>query len=270
MSFDLFARAYDCLLASDADAKRTAVATLKAEWDAGLFPDLQSSTTVEPIDEPGRPAKPVLVSPFEVERRSAHTREGRAALIHALAHIEFNAINLALDAVYRFRGLPRDYYGDWLQVAAEEAHHFQLLREHLRALEHDYGDFPAHNGLWEMAIKTAHDALTRMALVPRVLEARGLDVSPTLVKKLQSAGDTRAVEILQVILRDEIGHVRIGNRWYGWLCAQRGLEPVATFRRLLEEYGTLRLRPPFYEQARRAAGFSERELALLGELAATK
>ncbi len=130
------------------------------------------------------------------------------------------------------------------------------------------GDFPAHNGLWEMAVKTAHDALTRMALVPRVLEARGLDVSPVLVKKLQSAGDTRAVEILQIILRDEIGHVRIGNRWYGWLCGQRGLEPVTTFRRLLEEYGTLRLRPPFYETARREAGFSERELALLGELAA--
>jgi len=268
MQPDLFTRTYDCLLACDPDAKCAAVVALRAEWDAGGFANLESSVSVEPIAEPGRPARPVLVSPFEVERRSAHTREGRAALIHALAHIEFNAINLALDAVYRFRGLPRDYYGDWLQVAAEEAYHFQLLREHLRALDHDYGDFPAHNGLWEMAVKTARDPLVRMALVPRVLEARGLDVSPTLVKKLHSAGDTRAVEILQIILRDEIGHVRIGNRWYGWLCAQRGLEPVATFRRLLEEYGTLRLRPPFYEQARREAGFSERELALLGELAA--
>ncbi len=267
MQLDLFASAYDCLLVCDPDTKCAAAAALKAAWDAGRFPDLESATPIEPISEPGRPATPALVSPFEVEHRSAHTREGRAALIHALAHIEFNAINLALDAVYRFRGLPRDYYGDWLQVAAEEAYHFQLLREHLRTLGHDYGDFPAHNGLWEMAVKTAHDALTRMALVPRVLEARGLDVSPTLVKKLQSAGDTRAVEILQIILRDEIGHVRIGNRWYGWLCAQRGLEPVATFRRLLEAYGTLRLRPPFYEQARREAGFSERELALLGELA---
>ncbi len=270
MSFDLFARAYDCLLACDADAKCVAVAALKAGWDAGRFPVQESATPVEPVTKPGRPAKPVLVSPFEVERRSAHTRAGRAALIHALTHIEFNAINLALDAVYRFRGLPRDYYGDWLQVAAEEAYHFQLLRAHLRTFGHDYGDFPAHNGLWEMAVKTAHDALTRMALVPRVLEARGLDVSPALVTKLRSAGDTRAVEILQVILRDEIGHVRIGNRWYGWLCALRGLEPLATFRRLLEEYGTLRLRPPFYEQARRAAGFSERELALLGQLATPK
>jgi len=267
---DLFARACDCLRTCDPDAKCMAVAALKADWDAGAFPSLEGPAPVAAITQPGRPAKPVLVSPFAVGRRSAHTPEGRAALIHALAHIEFNAINLALDAVYRFRGLPRDYYGDWLRVAAEEAYHFRLLRDHLRTLGHDYGDFPAHNGLWEMAVKTAHDALHRMALVPRVLEARGLDASPVLVKKLRAAGDARAVEILEIIQRDEIDHVRVGNRWYAWLCAQRNLDPVATFRRLLEEHGTLRLRPPFHEQARRAAGFSERELALLGELAAPK
>ncbi len=270
MPSDLFTRARDGLQTCDPDAKCRAIAALQADWDAGDFPSLEGPTPVEAITEPGRPARPVLVSPFAVERRSAHTREGRAALIHALAHIEFNAINLALDAMYRFRDLPHDYYADWLRVAAEEAYHFQLLRDHLRTLGRDYGDFPAHNGLWEMALKTAHDALTRMALVPRVLEARGLDASPALVQKFRSAGDARAVEILQIILRDEIGHVRTGNRWYAWLCAQRGLEPVTTFRRLLAEYGTLRLRPPFHEAARREAGFSERELALLGELAAGK
>jgi uncharacterized ferritin-like protein (DUF455 family) len=270
MSPDLFADARACLHACDPDAKCAAVAALKAGWDAGRFPNPESPTPVESVIAPGRPERPELVSPFAVGKRSAHTRAGRAALIHALAHIEFNAINLALDAVYRFRDLPRDYYGDWLQVAAEEVYHFTLLRDHLRTLGYDYGDFPAHNGLWEMAVKTAHDALTRMALVPRVLEARGLDASPALIRKLRSAGDARAVEILEIILRDEIGHVRIGNRWYAWLCAQRGLEPVATFRELLEAYGTLRLRPPFYETARRAAGFSEDELALLEELAAPK
>jgi len=267
---DLFAAVRRALAAREPDAKCAAVAALRADWEAGHFISLESPTPVEPVASPGRPAEPVLVSPFAVARRPVHTREGRAALMHALAHIEFNAINLALDAVYRFRGLPREYYADWLRVAAEEAYHFQLLRDHLRSLGRDYGDFPAHNGLWEMALKTAHDPLHRMALVPRVLEARGLDASPALVKKLQAVGDVQGVAILEIILRDEIGHVRIGNRWYAWLCAQRGLEPVATFRRLLSEYGTLRLRPPFHVQARRAAGFSEPELALLGELAAER
>jgi len=188
-------------------------------------------------------------------------------LIHALAHIEFNAINLALDAVYRFRNLPREYYGDWLKVAAEEAQHFTLLREHLRSLDYDYGDIPAHNGLWEMAQKTAHDTLHRMALVPRVLEARGLDASPAIMKKLAVCGDQRAVEILAIIQRDEVGHVAIGNRWYRYLCTVRGLDPIATFRELLSQYGRLRLRRPFDEIARRDAGFTEQEMQMLNELA---
>jgi uncharacterized ferritin-like protein (DUF455 family) len=220
------------------------------------------------VDQPGRPPRPVLVSPREVEQRKPTTPAGRAVLVHAVAHIEFNAINLALDAVYRFRDLPVDYYGDWLQVAAEEAHHFTLLREHLRTLGHDYGDFSAHNGLWEMALKTAHDPLVRMALVPRVLEARGLDVSPTLIGKFTAAGDARAVEILQIILRDEVGHVRIGNRWYRYLCEQRGVDPIETFRGLLQEYGSMRVRRPFHGDARLAAGFTDQEMALLEELAA--
>ncbi len=265
---NMFANVHHVLLLSDPDAKAAATVAIRADWDAGRFePD--HDTPVSTIGEPGRPDKPVLVTPREVAARSVHTAEGRAALIHALAHIEFNAINLALDAVYRFRHLPPEYYGDWLQVAAEEAYHFTLLRDHLRTLGYEYGDFAAHNGLWEMAVKTAHDPLVRMALVPRVLEARGLDVTPAIGRKLKQAGDARAVEILAIIHSDEIGHVRIGNRWYGYLCAQRGLEPVATFRKLLEEYGTLRLRRPFDQVARRQAGFSARELELLEELAAS-
>src|SRR5690606_12188399 len=193
---------------------------------------------------------------------------GRAARLHALARIELNAVGLALDAVYRFRTLPPDYYGDWLRVAAEEAGHFTLLRAHLHGLGFDYGDFSAHDGLWEMARKTAHDPLVRMALVPRVLEARGLDVTPGLIAKLRGAGDTRAVEILELIRREEVGHVAIGNRWYAYLCAARGLEPLATFRRLLAEYGAPRLRPPFDFAARRRAGFTEPELAWLETLSA--
>jgi len=215
---------------------------------------------------PGRPARPALVPAAQVPQRSPGTPEGRAALLHAIAHIEFNAINLALDAVWRFPGLPEAYYRDWLQVAGEEALHFALLRGHLLGLGHEYGDFAAHDGLWTMTARTAHDVLARMALVPRTLEARGLDATPPLQRKFQRAGDARAVEILEVILRDEIGHVRIGNRWYRWLCEQRGLDPVALYPELAARYQAPRPRPPLNRTAREAAGFSAEELAwLLGD-----
>ena len=215
---------------------------------------------------PGRPARPALVPATQVPQRSPGTPEGRAALLHAIAHIEFNAINLALDAVWRFPGLPEDYYRDWLQVAGEEALHFALLREHLLGLGHDYGDFPAHDGLWTMTARTAHDVLARMALVPRTLEARGRDATPPLQRKFARAGDARAVEILEVILRDEVGHVRIGNRWYRWLCERRGLDPVALYPELAARYEAPRPRPPLNRPAREAAGFSAEELAwLLGD-----
>ncbi len=212
---------------------------------------------------PGRPPRPELQPPKRVLQRSPATPEGRAALVHAIAHIEFNAINLALDACWRFTDLPTDYYRDWLQVAGEEALHFQLLREHLTSLGHDYGDFPAHDGLWAMTARTAHDPLARMALVPRTLEARGLDATPPLQRKFAQAGDTRAVEILGLILRDEIGHVAIGNRWYRWLCERAGLDPVATYPELAARYGAPRPRPPLNLAAREAAGFSAAELAYL-------
>lgn len=192
-----------------------------------------------------------------------HTTEGRAALIHALAHIEFNAINLALDAVWRFSEMPRDYYQDWLQVAKEEAYHFSLLRAHLQSLGFDYGDFDAHNSLWEMVEKTQGDVLARMALVPRTLEARGLDATPPLKHKLMQAGDQAAAAILDIILHDEIGHVAIGNRWFYYLCDQRGLDRHSTFEQLRHAYQAPALRPPFNLSARKQAGFSDLELAYL-------
>lgn len=226
---------------------------------AGLSLDTQA--TLPAVIEPGRPARPLLVEARGVPRRKLASTEGRAALIHALAHIEFNAINLALDAVARFGGLPPQYYRDWLRVAGEEAHHYTLLASHLRTLGYAYGDLPAHNGLWEAAAKTAGDVLARMGLVPRILEARGLDVTPGIQRKLRQAGDEAGAAILDIILRDEVGHVATGNHWYRYLCASRGEPPEATFARLLQEYAVPPPHPPFNEAARLHAGFSVEELA---------
>lgn len=220
-----------------------------------------------PTGLPGHPAKPELRSHLDVPKRSPFTPEGLAALLHAVTHIEFNAINLALDAIWRFDGMPHAYYLDWLKVAAEEAHHFSLLRAHLQSLGYDYGDFPAHTGLWDMTAKTSDDVLARMALVPRTLEARGLDATPAMQAKLRkvgSPGALGAVAILDIILRDEIGHVAIGNHWYRFLCGERGLEPLATYGQLAKQYEAPALRGPFNLEARRAAGFDEAELAQLG------
>ena len=217
----------------------------------------------EPAGLPGRPERPRLVAPKDVPTRSPFTLEGRAALLHSIAHIEFNAINLALDAVWRFAGLPEAYYRDWLRVAAEESLHFTLLREHLHSLGHDYGDFDAHDGLWTMTARTAHDIVARMALVPRTLEARGLDATPPLQAKLAKAGDARAVEILDVILRDEIGHVAIGNRWYRFCASAPGSTRWRTTRSWSSATRRPRLRPPFNDAARRAAGFTDDEIAYL-------
>ena len=223
-------------------------------------------TYPEPVGVPGCPARPELRSHLDVPKRSAFTTDGLAALLHAVAHIEFNAINLALDAIWRFPGMPRQYYLDWARVAAEEAHHFSLLRAHLQSMAHDYGDFAAHTGLWDMTEKTKSDVLARMALVPRTLEARGLDATPPMQAKLRKVGTPhalRAVDILDIILRDEITHVAIGNHWYRYLCAQRGLDPVATYAVLAKQYDAPRIKGPLNLDARRQAGFEEVELALL-------
>jgi len=248
------------VLLKAAGVRQLAQAWLSREIELDRLAVLNASQTI-----PGRPEKPELIAPRLVKRRSMSTQEGRAILIHALVHIEFNAINLALDAIWRFPDMPVAYYSDWLQVAGEEALHFSLLTEHLQTLGYSYGDFPAHNSLWEMAAKTQHDILARIALVPRTMEARGLDASPPVRAKLVQAGDLEAAAILDIILRDEIGHVAIGNRWYSYLCEQRGLEPIDTYVQLASEYGAPALRGPFNLEARRAAGFSETELAALAD-----
>jgi len=265
MQPEFFTTAHACLMAENAGTKLAQVAEFNEKWKQGGLSFHPAKSTVFPVPVPGRPAKPDMVSALAVDKRKLSTAEGRAALIHALAHIEFNAINLALDAIYRFRDLPYDFYGDWLRVAAEEASHFAMLREYLLAQGYDYGDFTAHNGLWEMAVVTAHDPLVRMALVPRVLEARGLDVLPGIMHKMASSGVHDVVAILKTILHDEVGHVAIGNRWYAYLCDQRNLEPLVTFRTLLREYNAPRLRGPLHTDARRAAGFTEEEMKLLEE-----
>jgi uncharacterized ferritin-like protein (DUF455 family) len=263
LSPELRALALACLLEHDPSVKMTAIGAMRAAWDGGACTLDAVAELVATGAIPGRPARPELVAPRLVGRRSMVTIEGRAMLVHALAHIEFNAVNLALDAIWRFPGLPRAYYADWLGVASEEATHYTLLAAHLRVLGHAYGDFPAHDSLWEMVAKTTGDVLARMALVPRTLEARGLDAIPPLRAKLAQAGDMDAAHILDIILRDEVGHVDIGNRWYNYLCEQRGLEPYATYSALAIEYAAPALRGPFNLEARRRAGFTEAELASL-------
>lgn len=258
---ELRARALQCLLETDPVAKADAIAAMAAGFLAGGWlvqtdGELTSAGTI-----PGRPENPQLVAPRLVGRRSMVTQEGRAMLVHALAHIEFNATNLALDALWRFPGMPVQYYTDWLRVAAEEAIHFSMLTAHLQVLGHEYGDFPAHDSLWEMVEKTRGDVVARMALVPRTLEARGLDAIPPLRAKLAQAGDMAAAKILDRIFQDEIGHVEIGNRWYNYLCEQRGLEPRAYYAELAARYEAPVLKGPFNIAARRSAGFTETELS---------
>ncbi len=251
----------EVLAETDIERKLVGTARLWARWQAGEV-SLETDHS-NPLNRAGIPERPVLAPPTSMPRRQLNGRENHAALIHALAHIEFNAINLALDAVQRFTTLPLEFSGDWLRVAAEEAGHFRLLRDHLRSLGKEYGDFPAHAGLWEMAEKTAHDPLARMALVPRLLEARGLDVTPEIQRKLRGFGDAAGADILSIILRDEIGHVAVGNQWFRYLCTQRELDPETTYMELLASPGVPRPRGPFNEPARLAAGFSAKELAEL-------
>jgi uncharacterized ferritin-like protein (DUF455 family) len=259
---ELRASALHWLVNADCDAKIQGVTQLRDNWKAGAL-TLDAAVKLAPDQPvPGRPARPVMVSPLDVKHRSMRTPEGRAALIHALTHIEFNAINLALDAIWRFDGMPVAFYEDWLRVAAEEAYHFSLLSAHLRTLGFAYGDFDAHNSLWDMAEKTKDDVLARIALVPRIYEARGLDAVPLMRAKLVQAGDAAVGEILDIIMRDEVGHVAIGNQWYGWLCQQRSLEPLTTFQLLAQTYKAPPLRGPYNQEARRQAGFTEEEMRL--------
>jgi uncharacterized ferritin-like protein (DUF455 family) len=257
---DLFASAKHCLDAGSPDAKIAATFDAAAAFSRGELVPNENAPAPEPIRMPGRPSTPRLVHPRDLPKRGLGSNEGRAAFIHAVAHIEFNAIDLAWDAVYRFRGMPDAYYSDWVGVANDEARHFSLLRARLREMDHDYGDFEAHNGLWEMAEKTARDGLARMALVPRVLEARGLDVTPGMIVKLRGLGDHATANILELILSDEVGHVASGSHWFRWYCERAGVEPNVRFRELLREYATGVLRKPFNMEARKLAGFDIEEL----------
>ena len=256
--------ALQALLEPDSQRK---VALARMLWAQGatisIAPDKHYDA---PANLPGCPSRPLLRAHLDVPKRSPFTPEGLAALLHAVTHIEFNAINLALDAIWRFSSMPEAYYRDWLKVAAEEALHFSLLQTLLTEMGYDYGAFDAHTGLWDMTRKTENDVLARMALVPRTLEARGLDATPPMQAKLRKVGTPqaqRAVDILDIILRDEIGHVAMGNHWYRYLCDQRGLEPVATYALLAAQYGAPRVKGPLNLEARRLAGFDDIELALL-------
>lgn len=261
----LFALVKRCLDAAEPAEKAVLLEEARAAWRDGAL-TIGDAPPPEPIGPPGRPPRPRLVPPRCAPRRRLHTETGRAAFIHAIAHIEFNAINLALDAVYRFRGLPPAYYQDWLRVAAEESRHFNLLQQRLNELGYAYGDFDAHDGLWEMAIATAGDPLARLALGPRTLEARGLDVTPGMIERLDAVGDARTSAILAVILREEIGHVALGSRWFRYCCERAGLPVEDTFVALARRYYKGKIATPFNEAARLAAGFTRGELELLREL----
>lgn len=255
----VFADVEKALSACDPDEKCRLVFDLAAD-PAHSFDDRDGPVTA--IGEPGRPRRPGLVDPTDLPRRRLGSEAGRVALVHAIAHIEFNAINLALDAAYRFRDMPQAFTRDWISVAADEARHFQLLHERLDQLGHAYGDLPAHDGLWEMAQKTGESCLARMALVPRVLEARGLDVTPGMIRRLREVGDEATVAVLEVILEEEVRHVALGSRWFRYCCEREGLETVPTFLSLLDEHFG-RPKGPFNIDARLLAGFTRSEIAAL-------
>ena len=265
---ELRSQALQALLSQNPDKKIATTFYLRALTATFSIASKQHFETPDKL--PGCPERPELCSHLNIPKRSPFTTEGLAALLHAVTHIEFNAINLALDAIWRYADMPDAYYLDWLQVAAEEAQHFSLLRAHLQTMGYDYGDFPAHTGLWDMTAKTSNDVMARMALVPRTLEARGLDATPPMQAKLRKVGTPlalKAVDILDIILRDEIGHVAIGNHWYRYLCSQRGLDPLATYAALARQYGAPRIKGPLNLNARRDAGFDEAELTLLMQAA---
>lgn len=262
MNQNLFEIAQQCILTTDAVQKVHLTQVAARAWQQQQL-NLHVSNPAEPILHPGQPAQLQLVAPKFVPKRTLNSREGLRALLHALAHIEFNAINLAWDAVYRFRDLPTQFYMDWIEVAQQESEHFFLLHEQLQRLDCQYGDLPAHNGLWEMAIDTSEDVMIRMALVPRVLEARGLDATPEIIAKLRHKGETRLIEILEIILREEVDHVAKGTHWFRFCCQTRQLDPQNTFLSLIQQHFKGQLKGTLNREARLAAGFTEEELMAL-------
>lgn len=256
-----------CLFQPGIEAKLAATQTLADCLLDGRLDYSARPLAVRPATAVIFPERPLLVEPRQLRRRSLHSAAGRIAFLHAVAHIEFTAIVLAWDMAYRFPGLPEAFYRDWLQIAVEEARHFAAVQARLRSLGADYGDLPAHRGLWELAEQTAGDVLHRLALVPRFMEARGLDVTPAMIDKLTALDDAPSVAVLELILREEIGHVASGSRWFHHIANARGLDPEATYFGLIGRYITGTVRGPFNKTARRQAGFSERELDELDRLA---
>ncbi|GIX17013.1 MAG: rhamnosyltransferase [Rhodothalassiaceae bacterium] len=250
---DVGSAAVAVLVAARPEEKVARARALAEDWRGGR---LAFAFAAAPPADPARPAHPVLLPPGEMpRRRRAGSLKTRIALLHAIAHIEFNAIDLAADIIARFGAdMPRAFVDDWARICGEEAEHFALLRARLQALGADYGDLPAHAGLWQAARETADDILARLVIVPLTLEARGLDVTPGMRERFARAGDAESAAILERILADEIGHVAAGRRWFLHVCAARGLNPAATYRRLLAERFHGRLKPPFNRAARDAAG----------------
>jgi uncharacterized ferritin-like protein (DUF455 family) len=242
---------------ADARAKCAATAAFAEQWRDGRITSIGDTP---PPDRPQRPAKPALLQPNDVPRRKINRgTAGRIAQLHALAHIELNAVDLAWDIITRFsdRDLPRKFYDDWVLVADEEAKHFELLADRLSDFDATYGDLPAHDGLWDSAIETRHDLAARLAVVPLILEARGLDVTPMMITKLRGVDDEKTAAMLEIIYRDEIGHVEIGHRWFEFECARLGLEALPHWRELVERHFRGALKPPFNIEARDAAGLPQ-------------
>lgn len=232
-------------------------------WQAYIAGELTftSDRPVLPIDQVTFPERPELLAPRQMPRRKLTTPEGVAAFFHAIAHVEFVAIYLAWDILYRFRDMPKAFYQDWLRVADEEAQHFALIRTHLRAMQVDYGDLPAHSGLWDHAKDTADDLPGRLAMVPRCMEARGLDVTPALIEKFKRLGDDDSVALLTRILTDEVGHVELGSKWFKFVCRRRGFEAEAKYRDLIDQYYIGgKPKGPFNRELRKIAGFSDAEI----------
>jgi len=253
----LRAAAVDALSAADLDEKVAITRHAHAQWRKRLL-SLRGPADPDVPDRPGRPEKPDLVAPRLLKKRSLHTVHGRVALMHALAHIELNAIDLALDIVARFAPMqvPLSFFDNWMQVADDEARHFTLLRNRLRSLGADYGDLPAHDGLWQAATDTRGDLVARLAIVPLVLEARGLDVTPGLAVDLRSTGDEETAAILDVIYNDEKTHVAVGAKWFRFFCARQAVNAADRFRTLVREHFHGQVKPPFNDRARSAAGLT--------------
>jgi len=259
---NLFQQAKGCFLAADPEYKVALTFDAAGEWFADNL-TWREGEAPEIINEPGRLEKPEIVLPRDLGKRKLGSLEGRAALVHSLAHIELTAVNLAWDTIYRYRDMPKEYYDDWVQCAREEAGHFMMLRGRLKEMGFDYGSFPAHNELWKMAVTTADDLMDRMGVVHRAFEARALDVIPGALKKFENLKDSEMVKVLTTICNDEIGHVNSGTRWFHYRCQQENLDPDTTFFKLLEKYMTKPLAGPFNREARLKAGFSENEMDYL-------